>query len=266
MHHNTLGYSGTDGNAVWVHDNDFYDNSMGFSTDVFTAPGHPGFPQDSDLLENNNFYSNNFNAYLPPCAGQPEARAPAGRTRAAPTSTPTEPVPVGTGMWIAGGNANVDPQQPLLGQLAPRRDALPGAGRLRLRRPEQPGGRLRSDGDRCPATSYRNQFYDNKMGQAPDGSAQPNGVDFWWDQGGVIVDPTPTAATAGTTTPARTAPPASVTGMPSPSGAAPNNLPSDCANSPSVGASTAQVAELLTCSTVPKGDPSCPWFTTPPKP
>ena len=27
-----------------------------------------------------------------------------------------------------------------------------------------------------------------------------------------------------------------------------------------------QIAEELTCSTVPKGDPSCPWFTTPPKP
>ena len=27
-----------------------------------------------------------------------------------------------------------------------------------------------------------------------------------------------------------------------------------------------QVAEELTCITVPKGDPSCPWFTTPPKP
>ena len=27
-----------------------------------------------------------------------------------------------------------------------------------------------------------------------------------------------------------------------------------------------QTAEELTCSTVPKGDPSCPWFTTPPKP
>ena len=27
-----------------------------------------------------------------------------------------------------------------------------------------------------------------------------------------------------------------------------------------------QVAEELTCSMVPKGAPSCPWFTTPPKP
>jgi len=31
---------------------------------VFTAAGHPGFPDDSDLIENNNFYSNNFNPYV----------------------------------------------------------------------------------------------------------------------------------------------------------------------------------------------------------
>ena len=89
-HHNASGYSGTDGNAVWVHHNNFYDNALGFTTDVFTAPGHPGFPQDSDLIENNNFYSNNFNPYLPDS-----------------DVMPTVPVPVGTGLWIAGGNDNV---------------------------------------------------------------------------------------------------------------------------------------------------------------
>ena len=68
MRHSTVGFSGTDGNAVWVHDNKIYDNSEGYSTDVFTAPGHPGFPQDSNLLERNNFYSNKFNSYLPQCA------------------------------------------------------------------------------------------------------------------------------------------------------------------------------------------------------
>ena len=46
-HHNAGGYSGTDGNATHVDHNNFYDNALGFTTDVFTAPGHPGFPQDS---------------------------------------------------------------------------------------------------------------------------------------------------------------------------------------------------------------------------
>ena len=62
-HHNASGYSGTDGNATHLHHNNIYDNALGFTTDVFTAPGHPGFPQDSDLVEDNNFYSNNFDAY-----------------------------------------------------------------------------------------------------------------------------------------------------------------------------------------------------------
>ena len=118
------------------------------------------------------------------------------------------------------------------------------------------------------ATSYRNQFYDNKMGQAPDGSASA-------ERRRLLVGPgrhhrrhrlsatrrncwysnTGSDGTAGERhRPARprAAPP-------------PNNLPSNCENSPSVGALNGQVAEQLTCSTVP-GDPSCPWFTTPPKP
>ncbi|MGA6948812.1 MAG: right-handed parallel beta-helix repeat-containing protein, partial [Solirubrobacterales bacterium] len=106
MHHNLLGYSGTDGNSVWLHNNNFYDNSEGFSTDVFTAPGHPGFPQDSDLLEHNNFYDNNFNSYLPQCAAG-QKPGPNGPNQGCSDVVPTEPIPVGTGMWIAGGNANV---------------------------------------------------------------------------------------------------------------------------------------------------------------
>ena len=86
---------------------------MGFSTDVFTAPGHPGFPQDSDLVENNNFHDNNFNTFLPPCApGQKPGPPAPGQNDANPGGNcsdvvPTVPVPVGVGLWIAGGNANV---------------------------------------------------------------------------------------------------------------------------------------------------------------
>ncbi len=67
-----------------MHHNNFYDNALGFTTDVFTAAGHPGFPQQGDLIENNDFFSNNFNPYL-----------------ADSDVVPTVPVPVGTGMWIA---------------------------------------------------------------------------------------------------------------------------------------------------------------------
>src|SRR4051794_13875550 len=88
-HHNTGGYSGTNGNATHVDHDRFYDNALGFTTDVFTAPGHPGFPQQGDLIDHNEFYANNFNPYLKNSDVKPYI-----------------PAPVGTALWIAGGNDN----------------------------------------------------------------------------------------------------------------------------------------------------------------
>jgi len=265
MHHSALGYSGTDGNSVWVHDNEFYDNTQGFSTDVFTAPGHPGFPQDSDLVENNNFHSNNFNSYLPPCApGQKPGPAVPGQSPQNPGGNcsdvvPTVPVPVGVGLWIAGGNANVIRKNHFWDNW--RRGtmlfAVPDAFACGNSDYQVPGCDPVTPG--AAATSYRNQFYDNKMGQAPDGSVQPNGEDFWWDQGGIIVS----ASNSGNcwfTNTGKDGTAGSVTSTPPPPA-----LPSDCNNSPLPGG-PAQATELVTCSTVPAGDPSCPWFTTPAKP
>jgi hypothetical protein len=267
MHHSALGYSGTDGNAVWVHNNAIYDNSMGWSTDVFTAPGHPGFPQDSDLLESNDIYSNNFNTYLAQCpAGQQPG--PNGPNQGCSDVTPTVPVPVGTGMWIAGGNANVVRNNRFYDNW--RRGAMlfAVADQFVCNDPNNQVAGC-DPAATTPATSYRNRFFDNKMGQAPNGSAQPNGLDFWWDQGGLILNPAGIPANSGNCWYGNTGSdgtPGSVTGLPSPSGPPGDNLPSDCNNSPLPGGQHGQVAELLTCSTVPKGDPSCPWFTTPPKP
>ena len=89
-HHNTGGFSGTDSHATQVMENNFYDNALGYTTDVFTAPGHPGFPQHGNVVEKNNFYDNNFNPFQPGSDVEPFI-----------------PAPVGTGLWIAGGNANV---------------------------------------------------------------------------------------------------------------------------------------------------------------
>jgi hypothetical protein len=116
------------------------------------------------------------------------------------------------------------------------------------------------------ATSYRNKFFDNQMGQAPNGSASPNGVDFWWDQGGIIVDTTPgyTSGNCWYNNTGSNGTAGSVTGLPSPGGAPPDNLPSSCENSPLPGAQDGQVTELLNCMGI--GAPGCPWFTTPPKP
>ncbi len=263
-HHNLLGYSGTDGNSVWVHDVKFYDNAMGFSTDVFTAAGHPGFPQDSDLLENNDFYSNNFNPYLPLCQGS-QKPGPNGPSQGCSDVTPTEPIPVGTGMWIAGGNANVIRNNRFWDNW--RRGAMLFAVPDAFVCPTDSQNQIPGCDPTKTATSYRNQFYGNKMGQAPDGSSQPNGVDFWWDQGGVTTDPSNSGNCWHDNT-GKDGTAASLTGDPSPSGVAPDNLPSDCSNSPLVGPpiTTPKVTELLACSGDLPGSPSCPWFTTPPKP
>jgi hypothetical protein len=265
-HHNTGGYSGTDGNSVWIHHNNFYDNTLGFTTDVFTAPGHPGFPQDSDLVENNNFYDNNFNTYLPPCApGQVPGPAQPGQSPDAPGGNcsdvdPTIPVPVGTGMWIAGGNHNIMRDNRFFNNW--RR------GTMLFAVPDQlvcgPAGSVDpSLLAGCnplqvpPSTSYNNQYYDNKMGVAPDGSHQPNGTDFWWDDfpsntGNCWHDNTGVDGT-----------PASVTSMP----AAPL-LPANCATSIGLGVGNPLAeTELLGCfASFSQGVGDCPWFTTPPRP
>jgi hypothetical protein len=271
MHHSALGYSGTDGNAVWVHNNEFYDNTMGFSTDVFTAPGHPGFPQDSDLVENNSFHDNNFNTFLPACASGQKPKPPIpGENSTDPKGNcsdvvPTVPVPVGVGLWIAGGNANVIRNNHFYDNW--RR------GTMLFSVPDQFACGDSNDQvagcDPSPGvsnTSYRNRFYDNKMGQAPNGSAHPNGTDFWWDQGGTTINPALNTGNCwyGNTGSDGTA--GSVTALPSPGPDPLVNLPSDCEDSPSVGAINGQVTEEVGCIAVPQGDPSCPWFTTPAKP
>ena len=243
-HHNLAGYSGTDGSATHVDHNNFYDNSLGFTTDVFTAPGHPGFPQQGDLVEYNNFYSNNFNPYLP-----------------SSDIAPTEPEPVGTGFWIAGGNDDVVRYNHFYDNW--RRGAMLFAvPDSTVCGPPPVGSSIPVPG--CDphkfSTSYRDSFYGNVMGVAPNGQVEPNGTDFWWDD-----FPTNTGNCwyRNTAAPGRT-----VTTSPS-------NLP-NCANgtdpSSSVGTGDPQnEGELTSCfAEIEAGQgynpAGCPWFSTPPKP
>jgi hypothetical protein len=263
-YHNALGYSGTDGNAVWIHDNQFYGNTQGFSTDVFTAPGHPGYPQDSDLVEDNDFYSNNFNSYLPRCApGQ--SPGPMGPTQGCSDFTPTVPVPIGTGMWIAGGNHNLVrnnrfwdnwrrgimlyavPDQLVCGPAGVDPSQLAGCDILKV----------------PPSTSYNNEFTGNSMGVAPDGSKQPNGLDFWWDgflgnTGNCWHDNTGVNGDRDSLT---SSPPKFLT----PGVSVPLFLPEDC--STSLGTVSVNEVELLNCFADITFDTGlCDWFATPPKP
>jgi hypothetical protein len=240
-HHNASGYSGTDGNATHVDNNNFYDNALGFTTDVFTAAGHPGFPQDSDLIENNNFYSNNFNPYVQ-----------------GSDVVPTVPVPVGTGLWIAGGNDNVLRNNRFFDNW--RRGtmlfAVPDATVC-----NDPSIQLAGCSPTKFSTSYRNLFHDNVMGVAPNGSAQPNGTDFWWDSY--------PGNTGNCWYANKAAPGKSITSSP------PAPLLPGCNNGQNPGTSIGtgyapNEAELVQClagfSTVGYDPNACPWFKTPPKP
>lgn len=164
MHHNTGGFSGTNSSATRIDNNNFYDNALGYTTDVFTAAGHPGFPQQGNIVENNNFYDNNFNPFKPGSDVEPFI-----------------PAPVGTGLWLAGGNENTIRNNRFYDNW--RRGvmvfAVPDATVC---------GPVFSDGTPVPgcdplkvSTSYDNRIHGNLMGVAPDGSTKPNGTDLWWD-------------------------------------------------------------------------------------
>jgi hypothetical protein len=163
-HHNTGGFSGTNSHGTLITRNNFYDNALGYTTDVFTAPGHPGFPQDGNVVTNNNFYDNNFNPY------QPDSDV-----------DPFIPAPVGTGLWLAGGNANqikdnrfydnwrrgvmifAVPDSTVCGPGIGSTTPVPGCDPAAV------------------STSYDNHVYGNTMGVSPTGEVLPNGLDFWWD-------------------------------------------------------------------------------------
>lgn len=264
MHHNVLGYSGTASNAVHVHDNDFYGNALGLVTDVITAAGHPGFPQDSDLIENNEFYSNNFNPYV---EQPPETEV-----------VPTLPIPVGTAMWILGGNNNEFRNNDVWDNwrrgimLSTVQDSLV-CGEAAAASGGQPNHQAGCNENAPPepaSTSYRNEFHDNVFGRSPDGEVLPNGngnpeqgrTDIWWDQWlgsntNCWYDNVGKDATPGTLT---STPPAPL-------------LPSSCDPNQSTGTGGAygQDAEVYHCfvtwaATGEFPGEVCDWFVTPEKP
>ncbi len=159
-------------------------------------------------------------------------------------------------MWIAGGNSNVVRNNRFYDNW--RRGAMlyavpnevicgPGVG--------QP---VTGCDPSQFSTSYDNQFHDNVMGVAPDGSVQPNGQDFWWDgypgnRGNCWF--------ANSTASGRSL------------HNSPSSLP-DCAGGTaptfSIGTGSSNESELTGCFAAQSGggydSTSCPWFTTPAKP
>jgi hypothetical protein len=116
------------------------------------------------LVESNNIYSNNFNPYDP-----------------GSDVIPAFPFPVGTGMWIAGGNNHTIRNNNIYDNW--RRGtmifAIPDVLICgpQTNNPSQKG----CEADKY-TTSFRNVNASNVMGLAPDGKSMPNGTDFWWDK------------------------------------------------------------------------------------
>ena len=169
-HGNNLGYSGTAGDSVWVHDSRFHHNATGLATDSF-ATGHPGMPQHCARWERNRIYSNNVNVFSPQrqayCMRPPLERDPRVVCSAFQ-------VPVGTGALIAGGNGNR--------VVANRIYDNWRSGAALFWVPAVARGV--TDPARQRDTSFGNQFTGNVLGIAPRGARRPNGTDFWWDEEG----------------------------------------------------------------------------------
>ena len=230
IHHNTLGYSGTMGNATHVYNNDFYDNGTGIATDSFYAGGHPGYPQDSAVYEHNRLYSNNFNSYTPKSDVKPDV-----------------PIPVGTGILIAGGNNDKVRFNHIWNNW--RR------GAMLIAVPDAVSDKY----DSAESTSHRNRFYGNTVGLAPNGKKMPNGVDFWWDN-----HPS-NKNNCWYANRGRDGTDKSVTYDP-----ARPVMPSNCNNVSSGAVYASRGPELGGCAASIEQDEYdatiCPWFNTPPKP
>jgi hypothetical protein len=291
MRHSALGYSGSMGNAVHITDNHIYGNATGVASDTLSSAGHPGFPTDGIKVNNNYFYSNNFNVYAP--------------------DSPVKPlvgVPIGTGIIYAGVNdARVHDNwffdnwrdgamlfavpDALTSFGGPEGDVYPGVSCL--------NGADTNPTSSSISTSCGNHYFNNRMGQVPAGfrfppnvgkfgvphgnlaaGRLPNGNDFWWDEfpsnrwncwfGNTGADGTPGSVTG------------SEPFMRGPS-VPPNPLP-DCAGGTNQGLSVgtgdvAKEAYLVDCSQGPSGGPprtlapggggnplGCDWFTPPPRP
>ncbi|MEV4061465.1 right-handed parallel beta-helix repeat-containing protein [Nonomuraea dietziae] len=104
-HHNMVGYSGTAGDSVWVHDSEFWGNLAGATMDS-AFPGHPGLPQNHAKFENNKIYDNNA-AYYEHVRDGTCAKPPAERGYEKGVVCPQIGLPPGSGIITAGGNWNV---------------------------------------------------------------------------------------------------------------------------------------------------------------
>jgi hypothetical protein len=172
-HHNALGYSGTAGDSVWVHDSKFTDNTTGIATDS-AFPNHPGMPQNHSKFERNVIAHNNSDYYKYIVDGT--CKKPFNeRGYEQGVVCMSVGVPVGNGIINPGGNYNV------------WRDNWIYDNKYSGFVTSFVPGFVRNDmsWEAQFDTSHHNQYIDNKMGVSETGEAKPNGLNFWWDGQGV---------------------------------------------------------------------------------
>ncbi|MEV0379660.1 right-handed parallel beta-helix repeat-containing protein [Nonomuraea sp. NPDC050643] len=168
-HDNALGYSGTAGDSVWAHDNEFYDNMVGATMDSLW-PSHPGLPQNHARFENNKIYDNNRDYYRHTRDGTC-AKPPAERGYERGVVCSQVGVPPGTGVIVAGGNHNVF-----------KDNWIWGHGRAGFQLFGVPAF-IRGEDDLAKQadTSNHNRYEGNVFGVSPTGEQRPNGLNVWWD-------------------------------------------------------------------------------------
>jgi hypothetical protein len=168
-HHNLLGYSGTAGDSVWVHDSEFTNNTTGIATDS-AFPDHPGMPQNHSKFERNIIANNNSDYYQHVVDGTCQ-KPFAERGYENGVVCPAVGLPVGGGVINPGGNYNIWRENWIYGNNY--------AGFVTSYVP----GFVRNDtalGKQFD-TSHHNRYLDNVMGFDREGKAIPNGLNFWWD-------------------------------------------------------------------------------------
>ena len=159
---NVLGYSGSNGDHVWVHDSEFFGNSIGFVSDSLTD--HPNYPQNNLVFERNLVYDNNLPVYEPNSNVKPTVFANSLL------------IPVGVGVFLATGDDNLVQNNHIWGNH--RYGVWLASGEGIVIGPT-------SDPAAPPIFSSGNRFIGNAMyppAATPAGaSSKRNGIDFAWD-------------------------------------------------------------------------------------
>ncbi|MCG5212147.1 right-handed parallel beta-helix repeat-containing protein [Streptosporangium sp. KLBMP 9127] len=168
-HHNMVGYSGTAGDSVWAHDNEFFQNMGGASMDS-AFPGHPGLPQNHAKFERNLIYDNNQDYYRHVADGTC-AKPAAERGYEQGVVCPQIGMPPGSGVITAGGNYNVFRGNRIWGHTRAAFWLLAVPAFIR--------------GEESWAkqfdTSHHNLYTGNTLGVSAAGERRPNAAEVYWD-------------------------------------------------------------------------------------